>query len=121
MLDMIAELSAVPPMVYDVNAPRSWWFPWRSRERGGWLTVTHDKEGTTSVMWTSEKDSHQPFDGPALSVTINPSGELICYMESALSMWVKWGYGRGGDAELRRAVHFIRWAHIRLCSASNAK
>ena len=57
--------------------------------------------------------------GCARSVTLGPDGALVAYFESALSMWIKWGYGRGGDAELHRAMDFAAWAHSRLCGMPN--
>lgn len=122
-LGMLAQLASVPPGAYDVNVPRPWWRWCQPAECGGWLTVEREKNGDTSVMWTTDKDTHWPHGrwGCARSVTLGSDGALVAYFESALSMWIKWGYGRGGDAELRRALGFAAWAHSRLCGMPNAK
>jgi hypothetical protein len=74
-------------------------------------------------MWTTHKDTHYPLSrwGCARSVTLRPDGELVAYFESALTMWIKWGYGRGGEPELKRAMEFATWAHARLCAIEKAK
>jgi len=114
---ILAQLARVPPGAYDVNVRRSWWRWWQPKERGGWLTVSRDDEGRTDVMWTSEKDTHWPYGefGCARSVMLGANGTLVAYFESALSMRIKWGYGRGDDAQLGRAMDFATWAHGRLC------
>ena len=122
-LGMLADLARVPPGAYCVDVKRPWWRWLQPAERGGWLTVEHEKNGDTSVMWTTDKDTHWPHGrwGCARSVTLGPDGALVAYFESALSMWIKWGYGRGGDAELRRALDFAAWAHSRLCGMPNVR
>jgi hypothetical protein len=116
-----AALARVPPGGYCVDVKRPWWRWWQPAERGGWLTVEREKNGDTSVMWTTNKDTHWPHGrwGCARSVTLGPDGALVAYFEGALSMWIKWGYGRGGDAELHRAIDFAAWAHSRLCGMPN--
>lgn len=112
----LADLAQVLPGAYCVNVRRPWWRWWQPMERGGWLTVARDEDGGTSVMWTTDKDTHWPYGhGGARAMSFKPDGTLVAYFESALSMWIKWGYGRGGDAELRRALDFVAWAHSRLC------
>ena len=120
-LGLLAELANILPGTYCVDVRRPWWRWWQAAERGGWLTVERNKTGHTSVMWTTDKDTHYPFGrwGRARSVTLTKNGDLVAYFESALSMWLKWGYGRGGDAEKRRALDFAEWAHSRLCSRPN--
>lgn len=116
LTEATAALAQVPPGCYDMNVPRPWWRLWQQAERGGWLTVERDKDGGTSVMWTTDRDTHWPYGpwGKARSVSIKPDGTLVAYFESALSMWIKWGYGRGGEPELSRAMDFAEWAHKRL-------
>lgn len=116
----LLELARVPPGSYKVNVNRPWWHLWKPSERGGWLTVERDMDGCTSVMWTTDKDSHQRHGrwGCARSISLTHDGTLVAYFESALSMWIKWGYGRGSEIELRRAMEFAAWAHRHLrCSA----
>lgn len=122
-LGIFAELARVPPGAYCVDVKRPWWHWWQPSERGGWLTVERWKDGSTSVMWTTDKDTHWRHGpwGCARSVTLGPDGALEAYFESALSMWIKWGYGRGGDAELRDALDFAAWAHRRLRGMRNTK
>jgi len=78
------------------------------RRRGGWLSVERD-EGTTTVMWTSGKTTHCPFAGPAQCVDIDADGRLEAYYETTLSLWMKWGPGRGGAADHRRGLVTARW------------
>lgn len=120
---MLAELVSVPPGVYCVDVKRKWWRWWQPPERGGYLTVEREKNGGTSVMWTTDKDTHWPYGrwGCSRLVKLGPDGALVAYFESALSMWIKWGYGRGSDVELSRALDFAEWAHRRLCGKQNTK
>ena len=115
LLGMFRDLAGTPPGEYRVNQSRKWWKAWE-RERLGWLTVSRDGDGSTNVMWTTDRSTHWPFSkfGPALSLTITATGGITCYMESAISMWIKWGYGRGGESELQRAIDFGKWAHEKL-------
>lgn len=120
--DMLKALAAIQPGAYNVNVRRPWWRFWVPRERGGWITVSRGDCGGTQIMWTTGRDAHWPLGdyGPALCVTIAPGGQLKCYMESALSMLVMWGHGRGGEEELRKAMEFAAWVHSRLCSDQSA-
>ena len=62
--------------------------------RAGWVHVARNaKDGTTELMWTTGKDTHQPLDGRAHSLTIAANGQLTLYANSALSMHMKWGRG----------------------------
>lgn len=117
---MLRGLYLVPPGSYNVNINRSWWRRWRRVEQGGWLTVERAEDGLVSVMWTTDKDSHWPYGewGCAKSVSLKADGTLVSYFESAVTMWLKWGYGGGGDAELRKAMDFCAWAHQRLCQGA---
>jgi hypothetical protein len=84
-LGMLAELARVPPGAYCVAVKRPWW-RWRQpAERGGWLTVEREKNGGTSVMWTTDKDTHWPHGqcGCARSVLLRPDGALVAYLEPA--------------------------------------
>lgn len=110
------ELAQVKPGAYDLNIPHPWWRFKQQTERGGWLTVRRLDDGSTDVMWTTHSTYHWPHGrwGCARSLTIAKDGALIAYYESARSMWLKWGYGRGGESELQRAIDFGSWAQRRL-------
>lgn len=110
----LRELAAMPVGEYRIRRSIPWWKVWHPRQRLGWLTVERDSE-RTDVMWTTNRKTHDASGGPALSLTVAPSGTLICYMESVLRFHIRWGYGQGGDAELRKAHEFARWAHEKLC------
>lgn len=116
---IFTDLAGVKPGAYCVDVKRPLWRFWQPTERGGWLTVERERSGT-SVMWTTDKNSHWPIGrwGCARSVLLSDTGALLAYYESALTMWLKWGFGRGGSAELRRALDFAEWAHSRLCCAA---
>lgn len=111
----LPELLLVPVGIYHVTTPVKFlWFFTRVSDQG-WMQVSVDERGERSFLWTSNKDYHWRFgDEPAKSITIDKSGTLICYMESAVSMWIKWGYDRGGEKELERANHFTRWVAYHL-------
>lgn len=116
--NMLAELASVKPGSYCMGVKRPWWRWWQPVQRGGWLTVDRYQNGNTSVMLTSGKGIHWPFEQweCAQSFVLRPDGELVAYLESALGMWIKWGFGYGDEAELRKALDFAAWAHGRLCS-----
>jgi hypothetical protein len=107
-----ASLVSMSAGSYKVAASKPWWKWWLPCKRAGWLTLTKYSDGCASVLWTTDQHSHYPHGncGPAKAVLLAANGDLIAYFESAISMWVKWGYGRGGDAELSRAIEFADWA-----------
>lgn len=111
----LPELLLVPVGIYHIATPVKFlWFFTRVSDQG-WVQVSVDERGERSFLWTSNKDYHWRFGNePAKSITIDKSGTLICYMESAVSMWIKWGYDRGGEKELERANHFTRWVAYHL-------
>lgn len=111
----LPELLLVPVGIYHITTlVKFLWFFTRVSDQG-WVQVSVDERGERSFLWTSNKDYHWRFGNePAKSITIDKSGTLICYMESAVSMWIKWGYDRGGEKELERANHFTRWVAYHL-------
>ena len=111
----LPELLLVPVGIYHITTPEKFlWFFTRVSDQG-WVEVSVEERGERSFLWTSNKDYHWRFGNePAKSITIDKSGTLICYMESAVSMWIKWGYDRGGEKELERANHFTRWVAYHL-------
>lgn len=95
-------LSAIETGKYQV-AP--WWQFWK---RGGWIEVERVGKGETSLMWTSNRDYHLPLT-PATAIDIDASGNMVAYYESAITMWLKWGYGKGGEIERQRGLREARW------------
>jgi hypothetical protein len=43
---------------------------------------------------------------------------MTAYYESVLSMWIKWGYGRGTEADRQRGLEEARWMVRVLCDAN---
>lgn len=68
----------------------------------GWLSIERNNDETI-LFWTTGKDTHFMLD-TAYSINIKSDGMISIYMESAISMWIKWGYGRGTQIELKRAL-----------------
>lgn len=106
----LPELLLVPVGIYHITTSEKFlWFFTREIDQG-WVDVRVDESGERSFLWTSNKDYHWRFGNePAKSITINTNGRVVCYMESAISMWIKWGYGKGSEEELKRANHFAQW------------
>ena len=51
----------------------------------GWITVRNTGRAF-EVMWTTDRDTHQPLDGPAVAATFSEAGAThVC--RSALTMW----------------------------------
>lgn len=98
---VIGELYAVEQGVYRAT-------------NGGFLTVAREKDEITSVAWTSGRDSHNPFKGSSECVYIS-NREIVAYFVSALSVWLKWGYGRGKESDFEAAKSFASKAHNQLC------
>jgi hypothetical protein len=118
MIKELVDLAELEDGDYEVTVPKTPWWKFFNvpTERAGWLSVTRGKNNNISIMWTTHKDHHWPMStfGPALSITFTPDGTLVNYMESALSMWIKWGYGRGTEKEYNKAIEFINWIHQKL-------
>lgn len=111
------ELAALSAGEYQLFRRKPWWQMWRPRVLLGQLTVERDRRGHTTVMLTNLRKINHPIvsDPPARALTIKPCGTLFCYIESGKTNWVKWGYGLGGDEELRSALSFAKWVHGQLC------
>ena len=116
MAGVLADLAVLPDGEYSMRVARPWWLFWKSRDREGWVSVAAEKDGT-ALLWTTGRDEHFALT-PAFSLHIRIDGTLVCYMESAWSMWIKWGFGRGGDIELQRALANAKWIHSRLCGGT---
>jgi hypothetical protein len=83
-------------------------------KRKGWLAVDRDANGCTNIMWTTGRDTHQRLDGRAFSITVNPQGRLKYYFESAITMHIAWGQGRGNRDDLFRGLEAAWWMHGKL-------
>lgn len=121
MENLLLDLEKIPPECYNMKIKRPWYlkiFP--SKEREGWLTVSKPKPNTISIMWTSNKDTHYSFTkwGKARDIWIE-NGKIYLYLESALSMWIKYGLGYGGEKELKTATEYAEWIHKRFYGVKN--
>ena len=114
-MSLYKRLAELPPGDYEVRPNHAWWQFWRNPERRGWVNVAKDSSGNSDIMLTSDRAFHRPFDGPARSFTVTPTGNLVCYMESVLRFHFRWGFGKGGDIELHSANEYARWLHEKLC------
>jgi hypothetical protein len=121
--NFLSELEKIPDGCYNMGINRPWYlklFP--SKEREGWLTVSRPKPNTVSIMWTTDKDTHYPFTkfGKARDILIT-NGQIYLYFESALSMWIKYGCGRGGEKELNTAIKYAEWIYKRYYGDKNVR
>ena len=76
--------------------------------RKGWLEVER-KERLTSIRWTSDREAHHPYYGPATIVEVDADGNLTAYYEAARALHLKWGYGRGDEAWYQKGLAEARW------------
>lgn len=115
-IPVYVELANMPPGSYKLKSQLPWYRRFLSNEKLGWLHVSVDnKDGDISVLWLTNRNSHLSLtNDPALAITLRADGKLLSYYESALSMWLKWGYGIGSDIELIRAIRFSDWAQRKL-------
>ncbi len=115
-IPVYVELANIPPGSYELKSELPWYRRFLSNEKLGWLHVSVDnKDGDISVLWLTNRNSHLSLtNNPALAITLRADGKLLSYYESALSMWLKWGYGIGSDLDLIRAIRFSDWAQCKL-------
>lgn len=94
---------------------RKWWQFWKT---GGWLSVQIDDDcGTTSVYWTSDEDSHfQMLFGPAFVVDVSKDGELTAFYETAITLWMRWGYGKRDPKQYERGMDIANSMMQILCN-----
>jgi hypothetical protein len=75
----------------------------------GWIEVS-SRNNYKDFMWTSHKNSHWPYDGngPAMNLTLDKNtGMIKFYMESAISMWIKWSIYKNDDTYLEKMQNYI--------------
>lgn len=114
---ILKALFDVPPGEYDLRHPhplKRFWQENFTNKRTGWLTVSKNERGQTDIMWTTHRTYHDALCGKAWNITISKDGDLVCFMESAISMWITWGYGRGTDEDYKRGMAVARWMHSKL-------
>jgi hypothetical protein len=115
-LDVFQQLAQAPVGDHRVLSAFPAWHFWKKPERTGWLIVEKSGVDTVDVLWMTHRRTHQPHQpfGPAWSLTLDASGRVRFYMESALSMHMIWSSMRGGDREMDRACRMAEWAQNKL-------
>jgi len=83
---LFPDLAAVPDGVYPADASRPWWHFRKWWTPSGWLSVDREGCGRTSIMWTSDRHTHQPLVGPAVIITFAKSGAIVAFFETALTL-----------------------------------
>lgn len=102
------QLLSLKEGVYDCR-PKNFMARVFGRARAGWLTVEKDSQGYIALTWTTDRDTHWSLI-PALSITVaKDTGELVCFMKSALTFHIHWGYGRSRPGALEEATQFAEW------------
>ena len=91
-------LTEVPAGLYRLSPWWKFWGFW------GWLDVSRDDRGQTTLVWTSGRHTHNALGAPAWALTVSSKGDLLAYYESVINMWMKWGYGRGSEQEKLKAL-----------------
>lgn len=97
---------------WKIRSTPAGWFVNDLAKRSGWVSVKRDTnewgQTSTSLLWTTHKDTHNRSDGPARSLTFDQAGRLTFYATSTLTMHKRWARGsRGGhtigDADYQEA------------------
>ena len=99
------------PGFYQVNG---WWKFW---QRTGWIKMER-KPDAIELMWTSSKYTHNLLCGPAVVINIKLTGHLNVFMETAVTLWIKWGYDKQDPKEYARGVEEAEWMIEQLCNNS---
>lgn len=108
----LAQLAKLATGIHPVNKP--WW----KSGRGGWLSVSVDEQTQQRrILWCTDRDTHDPFQGCAFSLTISPLGRIDAAFESALTMHMTWNgcAGYNDDDALESALDRADWMHAVLC------
>lgn len=83
-------LLTIPDGLYCWKKKKKWMKFFLHYEYYGWLSV-ETRRNCKEFMWTSGKDAHDASTSPAMNLTIDMNtGRVMFYMESAITMWVKW-------------------------------
>jgi hypothetical protein len=72
-----------------------------------WVHIERQVCGNFDLMWTSDRDTHQRLAGPAYSVGVSPSGQVISMYKSALSMWMDYHHQFKPDSDRRERAETI--------------
>lgn len=94
--DVFFALSQLKPGFWKIRSTIAGWISNDLAKRGGWVHVTQDitpkgEHTSTSLIWTTHKDTHNRGEGPARSITLDRAGRLMFYATSALTMHKRWG------------------------------
>lgn len=87
----------------------------------GWLEVKTSKN-YKDFMWTSGRNTHDPFERPAMNLTLDiETGMVKFYMESALSMWIKYSAYIDDDKYLPNLKKYIKEIEYFMLEDNNDK
>ena len=87
----------------------------------GWLSV-ETRNNDKDFMWTSGKDTHDASKRPAMNLTVDiNTGKVRYYMQSAISMWIKWSAYDSDDKYLQKMKDYIQEIEYFMLENSNAK
>lgn len=101
-------LLSIPDGLYPWRKKKKYGFFFEKTVSYGWLEVSTDKN-TRDFMWTSNKNTHDPTTSPAKNLTLDKNTGLVkFYMESAISMWIKWSVYKTDDTYLEKMLNFIK-------------
>lgn len=74
----------------------------------GWLEV-ETRNNDKDFMWTSGKDTHDASKRPAMNLTVDiNTGSVRYYMQSAISMWIKWSAYDKDDKYLQKMKDYMQ-------------
>lgn len=94
-----------------------------SGKNHSWIHIERNRDGTFDLMWTSSRDTHQPLKGPAYSVGISDTGQVISLYQSAISMWMKYHHQCKPEPAQRERAETIAnrmFGFMRMCGIAEA-
>ncbi len=98
------ELLDVKPGYHRVS--KRWW----RFDRGGWIEVNREKDGSVALWWTSGRGIHFSPCGPATCVGLTKTGEYEDYYESVLSMHCKyWKCYKESEHYRKKGLRELEW------------
>ena len=87
----------------------------------GWLGV-ETRNNDKDFMWTSGKGAHDASKRPAMNLTIDiNTGRVRYYMQSAISMWIKWSAYDSDDKYLQKMKDYIQEIEYFMLEENNDK